>query len=367
MARRKKGNAGGSLDSLLDTMTNVVGILVIVLVVTQLGVGDAVNRIGNNIEINPERIVDAERAAKRRSDLEAELAQLNSDDAETVRIDLQEQVTTQAKRQKDILNQREQQQAQRLKEAEKLEDEQIKRIAELEKQERDLQNQLASLKNRLRITKPPEVLPAKIVNLPNPRKATPGAKPINFICRDGVIMPVNIEAAQDRANKWTSAYITKNRLDRDKKKGIDCDKLFRAFNRQTFRSHSFALHLEQRNDYAYVVFRRRGTAGETVQEIKDADSDFQQAIGKLNQNQHYLRFLVWTDSYETYLTARRIANKYRLPAGWQPISGESEYQVRMRGNLRCGPPPPPTKPTTPRPTEPRPSEPPREAPIDTID
>ena len=76
MARRKKGNAGGSLDSLLDTMTNVVGILVIVLVVTQLGVGDAVNRIGNNIEINPQTAVDAERAAKRRSDLEGELAQL---------------------------------------------------------------------------------------------------------------------------------------------------------------------------------------------------------------------------------------------------------------------------------------------------
>ncbi len=365
MARRKKGNAGGSLDSLLDTMTNVVGILVIVLVVTQLGVGDAVNRIGNNIEINPQTAVDAERAAKQRSDLEGELAQLKGNGSGSSSIDLPTQIAAENTRRQNILNRREQQQAQRLKEAEKLEDEQIKRIAELEKQERDLQNQLASLKNRLQNTKPPEVLPPRIVNLPNPRKATPGAKPINFICRDGVIMPVNIEAAQDRANKWTSAYITKNRLDRDKKKGIDCDKLFRAFNRQTFRSHSFALHLEQRNDYAYVVFRRRGTAGETVQEIKDADSDFQQAIGKLNQNQHYLRFLVWTDSYETYLTARRIANKYRLPAGWQPIGGESEYQVRMRGNLRCGPPPPPTKPT--KPTKPRPTEPPREAPIDTID
>ena len=34
-----------SLDSLLDTMTNVVGILIILLVVTQLNVGDAVRRI----------------------------------------------------------------------------------------------------------------------------------------------------------------------------------------------------------------------------------------------------------------------------------------------------------------------------------
>ena len=44
--RRKNGNDDeGAMDSLLDTMTNVVGILVIVLVVTQLGVGDAVSRI----------------------------------------------------------------------------------------------------------------------------------------------------------------------------------------------------------------------------------------------------------------------------------------------------------------------------------
>ena len=46
MARRRRSSSGGgSLDSLLDTMTNVVGILVIVLVVTQLGVGEAVKRI----------------------------------------------------------------------------------------------------------------------------------------------------------------------------------------------------------------------------------------------------------------------------------------------------------------------------------
>ena len=39
--RRAKKSGGASLDSLLDTMTNVVGILVILLTVTQLGVGDA--------------------------------------------------------------------------------------------------------------------------------------------------------------------------------------------------------------------------------------------------------------------------------------------------------------------------------------
>ena len=41
--KRKKKEAGGSLDSLLDTITTVVGILIILLIVVQLGADSAVN------------------------------------------------------------------------------------------------------------------------------------------------------------------------------------------------------------------------------------------------------------------------------------------------------------------------------------
>jgi hypothetical protein len=47
--RRRRDESIGSLDSLLDTMTNVVGILVILLVVTQLGVTSAVKRIRSSL------------------------------------------------------------------------------------------------------------------------------------------------------------------------------------------------------------------------------------------------------------------------------------------------------------------------------
>ena len=43
--RRQQPDDDGGLDSLLDTMTNVVGILVLVLIVTQLGVSDKVASI----------------------------------------------------------------------------------------------------------------------------------------------------------------------------------------------------------------------------------------------------------------------------------------------------------------------------------
>ena len=50
MARRRKNSgAMGSLDSLLDTMTNVVGVLIVVLIVTQVNVSSAAKRIRANL------------------------------------------------------------------------------------------------------------------------------------------------------------------------------------------------------------------------------------------------------------------------------------------------------------------------------
>ena len=43
--KRRTPKVTENLDSLLDTLTNVVGILVIVLIVAQLGVSDAMSRI----------------------------------------------------------------------------------------------------------------------------------------------------------------------------------------------------------------------------------------------------------------------------------------------------------------------------------
>ena len=58
MKARPRGgrDEGDGLDSLLDTMTNVVGILVLVLIATQLGVKDAVQRIADSEIVDPEAL-----------------------------------------------------------------------------------------------------------------------------------------------------------------------------------------------------------------------------------------------------------------------------------------------------------------------
>ena len=46
----------GGLDSLLDTMTNVVGILVLVLIVTQMSVAEVVTRITTENKVDEESV-----------------------------------------------------------------------------------------------------------------------------------------------------------------------------------------------------------------------------------------------------------------------------------------------------------------------
>ena len=75
--RRPKKTSGASLDSLLDTMTNVVGILIIMLIVTQLGVGQAVERIKGFVdEVSQE---DYDQALAESEDLKALLEELRAE------------------------------------------------------------------------------------------------------------------------------------------------------------------------------------------------------------------------------------------------------------------------------------------------
>ncbi len=51
-SRRRAGFQGQNLDSLLDTMANVVGILIVLVAVTQLTLGDAVKRIATRTSVS---------------------------------------------------------------------------------------------------------------------------------------------------------------------------------------------------------------------------------------------------------------------------------------------------------------------------
>jgi hypothetical protein len=374
MRRRSKGT-GGSLDSLLDTMTNVVGILVIMLVVTQLGVSEAVKEIGKENPVDPEILAEARRRAEHaraeHERLEKVLALYRTDDPaefrqELGRLQKKIEATESDLKHETEVNQREAMiAAQSLK---KLREAYEKKVEELRKKEEQLRatlnellDQLASLKALLADTPQPVAAKARTVVLPNPRAAPEGAQPLYFLCRGERLTFVNVREAQRRVQLFSNAMVTRGRLNRDPKKGIDCAKIAESLKRARMVEGDFYLRLASPTRYPYIVFERKPNHGESVAEIQQSSSEFQQGLRRVDPDRFYLRFVVWPDGYDTYLVARRIATEQGLLAGWQPTGMSGEYRVRLEGKLRCGPPPPPKpKPPPgqppPKPVPPRPKD-----------
>lgn len=376
--RRAKKQSGASLDSLLDTMTNVVGILVIMLTVTQLGVGDAVKRISSGDQVDPEvleaakkellqlELVKNELVKRLKSliyekgvDIAAELRRIQAELA-----NVKANVSALAKQRDERVRAAELEMQQLLQEAKRLLEEQKKKEEELIAKITTGNAELAKLRAQLEDTPIVEAPPPKVVHLPNPRPAPEGSKPVTVLCREGRVMHIDAGNYQDRAQKLAKFIVTRKKLGADPAAGIDGKVLAEEFNRaSTIRDRDFDIRLEIRGRNPVLVLKRRDGAGETLEQIQRSGSKYEQEIRRLPPDKFYLQFLVWPDSFETYLQARRIAADRGLPAGWNATTMQEEYSVPLGGDIRCGPPPPPQ----PKPTTPAPAAPAKKPPMDTVD
>lgn len=379
MRARRRGDIG-SLDSLLDTMTNVVGILVILLVVTQLGVRDAVSRISQSEAVSPEALAEAESQLdalnQQRVSLRKQVAMIGSDETSVGWLELTREVAA-ARRHAEALRKESIESEARIKqmlaEARERAAQSKARIDQLEKEAVDLEQQLgkaeqrlAQLRAQLAITPQLGALPSKVVTIPNPRAAPEGAAAVEYLCLADRLVPVDLEELRDRAQKRAKYIVGRYRLDRDKAKGIDGELLTKHFNKEKIRTDDFELEMTiSGNRYPVLLLHPRKDAGETVEALRGKTSRFERLAARADSQKHYLRFLVWPDSFETYLVAREIATKRNLLAGWAPKSPPDVHRVSLGGPLRVGPPPPPK----PKPTEPapNPTPKPKPKPVDEID
>jgi len=389
--RREKKQGGASLDSLLDTMTNVVGILVILLTVTQLGVSDAVKRISTTSTIKPEQIDEAQRRFKDlyslyiqlKERLEALLEQGDDEEVAAKLRRLKKEIEDCEANIAVLMENREARKAKAELELKALRDE-IQQVLDKQKREAEeklakrakIADEVASLKAQLAQTHVPEALPAKIVNLPNPRPAPEGTQPKTFLCRGGRVMFVDVEGIREVAQKRTMFIIRRRKLGRDPAAGIDGKLLADEFNSDPVndRDRSFDVQMIIAGRVPKLVLKRREDAGETAEEVTRASSRYQREIKRTDPDEFYLQFLVWPDSFEAYLEARKLSSKRGLLAGWQAQTTSGEYTIDLGGDLRVGPPPPPPKPKPkPKPGEeppkpkPKPAAPPKPVPVDVID
>ena len=314
MARRKKRNdTMGSLDSLLDTMTNVVGVLIVVLIVTQVNVSSAAKRIRANLpevsvammsdleakekivmerldQLKEPEVVAPEDLEKAREELETLIAvrkELGSNEARFKKLDLE----------LAILEQEIEELRQKL-EAEG------GRLAQLRSKAKEEEE---SLRNRK----------AKLVRLPNPRVPEEEAKEIRMIIRGGKLIHFDREGILDaiaakvtpRKDLLSRDPKYKNRYDREKILTV-LDKL--AESNPLFR-YEFKLH---ENGHLQVFCYPRDGKGEDLESLVKSRSAANKVMVAASFDRDYLRFFVTKDSFEQYIVVRRIAEDKRIPVGW---------------------------------------------------
>ncbi len=380
MRRRRRGSAA-SLDSLLDTMTNVVGIMVILLTVTQLGVGDAVKRITSTSVVDPEELArlekEAAEAQRLREELIRQLQMLvhhNEKRDETATelamarkkiLDAQANNRVLEETQQDRLREAQQEAMAQQDEAKKLLEQQEKEADALRKKISVEAELMAKLRAQLADTPEPVSPPAKIVYLPNPRPAPKDAKPLLFFCRNGRVMFVDEEEIRRNAQRRVEFVVQRRRLDQDPEKGIDANILGGEVNKLGINdpTGTFNPQLIFHGRYPRIDLIPRDNAGELATQLSGA-SRYRRALGRIDPAKSYLQYIVWPDGYEVYLEARKVATEVGLSAGWQAVGVNSPYTIALGGSLRVGPPPAPTPP--PDPTKPTPPPPPP-PPMDVID
>jgi hypothetical protein len=373
----------------MDALTNVVGLLVLLLVFLQLGVGDAVKSIR---EKNPELFglseQDVEKAKEADQAQEALRQKLESERVAAELAVKKVQDTLEAEKAKLPPPPAA---ATKMKEEEvqKLVDEQKKKAETLQKEFSQMDEQLAKLLAMLAKTPDPQAASNTAITLPDPHAVPAGHDPIYFFCKNNRIICLELpkirEAAAGRIEANRSSFEWKNPADKGKlssTRGLQGTRKANVKSTDTAKAlvydgkkiqDTFAANPMVSQDFK-VSFKSYDTStslnmllepldnkGETKADLMGSHSKYVGILSGIRARKQkvYAQFMVSADSFEIYLEARALIAKYEIPAGWQILYNpkwEVSLSQPIRVHQRVVPPPPPT--TTPA-TPAKPAPPPK--------
>ena len=323
----------------MDTMTNVVGVLIIVLVMIGIGLARTVRKVLS--ELPP---VTIEEHAK----LQDEVAKT------TPQFDPKKVDEENAKLKKDIAKTAEELQTMDVtKETQNIKmvdlDELQKQIAE-RKKDRDLKKaavdkllaDLDKLKAQLDTTPVSQPQPAVVVRLPNPRPMPDKADIQHFLVTGGRIYYVNdeefLKLVEQELRKIESTLSVSRETVKgpDGKPAMQADKFGRlspmrrvVFDPKKLVDYFAKLRLGSRDigieimpvGYSPTIPLKLApvpNGGESVEQAKRLGSTFQTLIDKFKRDPRaVVWFHVFKDSIPTYLAARDITDQLGVPAGWE--------------------------------------------------
>ncbi|MBW1886282.1 MAG: hypothetical protein JRJ58_22340 [Deltaproteobacteria bacterium] len=318
-----------SLDSLLDTMANVVGILVVVLAFTQLQVGEAVRRIHDSevarIRTAGETMAFAGEGALREvSRLEASL-RAGAESAAFVQGELRQLES----------------QSEKLRAATRFPGvEQADIVAAILREtatEREMLDQLSALRAnrkqleiRLRGSQDAFASATHQIRLPDPRPAPAGTEERVFFCRYGRVSPVDLEHLHELLN-----IDLRKAAGSPLGGGLAVSLVVSHFEKYDVGDRDYRWRLQDHAGFeiaARLQFRRE-SIGELPSELIADDSGYRRALSQAEPKSHYLRFYVWSDSFAAYLRAREIAEELGFAVGWQAYDREAEHEAILQANV----------------------------------
>ena len=345
------------MDSMLDTLTNVVGILLIVLVTVQLSTQEAAERIADAVEkIDPAEIARIEqqaaesKAAADRAQAELDAAEqkpVGDPAAEAARLEAQaatlERETRQTEAKATALEKEKAEKTRTMQQAAADADRKAKEAAAAAAAAvKAAETARQALAIELEQTEKPVVPPAKEVRLPDPRPAPAGVKELHVLCREGRIWLVDIPELQEKAKKRADFVVRSKKLDPDGDTWLADGKTFLdEFNKAPVKDGGFEMTLElSGNRWPRLVLTRMKGQGETADEAVKPTGEFARTLRRLKPETHVLRFFVWPDSFEEYLRVRELTGERGYAAGWEPMTTPDEYRISL-GKYAVGEKPPP--------------------------
>ena len=323
-----------SLNGLLDTMTNVIGVLILMLLASSL----TVHQVARTIEkkstlINKPKTDQISEARLEGARLEKSLAELQSlvMDLESARPS-NEDANSLAEAQKSIANRlRDTQLASytpdsiqaNLRTAEQ-------RLASMQAAVA-LQSEILAQYRASHLVRAPGVAPkpkTRIARVPDPIPPPANSQPVTFLCRYGHVAAYNESKLETLLKQGYAAAIGQEGA-----QGLPPVELYQKveayfaatpIGQDGFR---WQVHAEYDTDAqsakSFIQLRANlkwtdSGLGEGLEKIEVTNSAYRQELQGLSLKTNYLRFLVWPDSFAEYVVAREIADASGWSSGWQP-------------------------------------------------
>ena len=354
MARKSNPDSGGgiNLDSLMDALTNVVAVLILVLILVQADVTQKVIQFIEDLQpATPEQVEQAKtllaEAIARKQAIEEKLQQ----DAPTP-AQLEEEKRRIALLEKSIES----------KDKHLADLNQLKILETKVRQDRDAENEstvriqqeIAKLEAQLDQTPVFKAPPPTEVNIPNSRPIPPKAVVYHALAIRNRIHMIDIHTPLAMFEGEFKKHRRDWLVERIKQQGgdrmiYDPAKIAAHFKTFDFRN-SQGQKIEVITQPTWTFLQLAITpdlekGGTPLDDLEKPGSEFSKAVARLMGNiRTVVLFHVNPDSFNTYLQARSLLDKTKVPAGWEVWGGNSwrvtipDVQVKR---LQEPPPPPP--------------------------